>query len=260
MNNKIAVTGSRGLLGSLLVNFLKKKKISFVEYKDNLNDLNKLKLWLNDNKDIKYFFHFAAISSPITSEKNKNLTKLTNITSLKNLINCLKKREIWFFFPSTSHVYGSSKYKISENFKIKPSNYYGKTKFIGEKFLQKNKNNKLNICIGRIFSVYHKKQKIPFLLPSVKKRLKNKIGKYINIKNGNSVRDFNNADNVIKIIYKLSILEAKGVYNIGTGKGQTIINFLKKEINTNKIFIPIGQKNSIVANINKLQNKINEKI
>ena len=108
--------------------------------------------------------------------------------------------------------------------------------------------------------MYHKKQKIPFLLPSVKKRLKNKIGKYINIKNGNSVRDFNNADNVIKIIYKLSILEAKGVYNIGTGKGQTIINFLKKEINTNKIFIPIGQKNSIVANINKLQNKINEKI
>ena len=127
-------------------------------------------------------------------------------------------------------------------------------------FLQKRKDNKLKICIGRIFSVYHKKQKIPFLLPSVKKRLKNNRGKYIKIINGNSVRDFNNADKVVKIIYKLSILEAKGVYNIGTGKGQTIINFLKKEINTNKIFIPIGQKNSIVVNINKLQNKINEKI
>ena len=107
--------------------------------------------------------------------------------------------------------------------------------------------------------MYHKKQKYLFY-PSVKKRLKNNRGKYIKIINGNSVRDFNNADKVVKLIYKLSILEAKGVYNIGTGKGQTIINFLKKEINTNKIFIPIGQKNSIVANINKLQNKINEKI
>ena len=72
MNNKIAVTGSRGLLGSLLINFFK-KKIPFVDYKGNLNDLNKLKIWLNNNKDIKYFFHFAAISSPIKSEKNKNL-------------------------------------------------------------------------------------------------------------------------------------------------------------------------------------------
>lgn len=260
MNNNIAVTGSRGLLGSLLIKFLKKKKISYSEFKGNINNSSELKLWINSNQDIKYFFHFAAISSPIVSESNKRLTKLTNIKSLENLINLLEKRKVWFFFPSTSHVYKSSNKEISENFKLKPSNYYGKTKLVGENILRKKKNSKLKVCIGRIFSVYHKNQKIPFLLPSIKTKVKKDSVKRIKIKNGNSIRDFNNADKIIKIIYKLSSLEANGIYNIGTGYGQSIVNFLKKEIKTKKIFIPIGKKNSIVANIKKLKNKLNEKI
>ncbi len=45
-----------------------------------------------------------------------------------------KKNKIkWFFFASTSHVYGSSKKKIKENSSINPITNYGTTKYLAEK-------------------------------------------------------------------------------------------------------------------------------
>ena len=50
-----------------------------------------------------------------------------------------------------------------------------KTKYLAEKFI--NKHSKLinaNCCIGRIFSFTDCRQKPPFLIPSIKKKLSSK--------------------------------------------------------------------------------------
>ena len=65
------------------------------------------------------------------SYKNPESYTKNNILATKNLITKIKKASYVkkFIFASSSSVYGKqSKYPISENFKLKPQNYYGLTK------------------------------------------------------------------------------------------------------------------------------------
>lgn len=250
---KIGITGSKGLLGQLLIRKLYKNKEKFTLFKGDIRRKDHIKKWLNDNKKITHIFHFAAISYP--NYNNKKTYKI-NVVGTKNLINFLKRKKIWFFFASSSHVYKKKLKKIKETDQIQPQNYYGKTKATAEKILIKNKSKFFKICIGRIFSVYHKNQKKPFLYPSIKEIIKNNKKKYIYIKNGNSTKDFSNANSVINLIYKIYKKQLIGVYNIGSGKGMSIIDFLKKNIKTNKIFISNKNTDHTVADIKKIKNKL----
>ena len=153
-------------------------------------------------------------------DRNKNEALKVNVYGTKNLLEVLEKRgkKIWFFFPSTSHVYKYSKKRISENHLLRPSSFYGKTKLKAEKIIKKNKFKKFSFLIGRIFSVYHLKQKKPFLYPSIMEKIKINKKKKIILKNGLSVRDFLNAEDVVEIIYKIYTKKLCGIYNIGSGK------------------------------------------
>ena len=148
--------------------------------------------------NINYIFHFAAVSSPKEVNRDKMEAFEVNVKGTSNLIDVIKKRKkkTLMFFPSSSHVYKYSKKKIAENFAKKPSSYYGKTKLDAEEILKKNKSKYLSFFIGRIFSVYHLKQKKPFLYPSIMEKMKISKKKKIILKNGLSVRDFLNAEEV----------------------------------------------------------------
>ena len=90
--------------------------------------------------------------------------------------------------------------------------------------------------------------------------MKNKLKKIksnnVYIKGANNIRDFSNADKVIKIIFK--IFEKKLVYNIGSGKGITIKDFINKKIDEKNI-IDYKKPNSLIANIKKLERKLVKK-
>ena len=58
----------------------------------------------------------------------------------------------------------SKKKRISENHLLRPSSFYGKTKLRAEKIIKKNKFKKFSFLIGRIFGVYHLKQKNHFFI------------------------------------------------------------------------------------------------
>ncbi len=250
---KIGITGSKGLLGQLLIKKLSKNKEKFTEFKGDISKKIHIKKWLSYNKYITHIFHFAAISHP---NYNNKKTYNVNFLGTKNIIDIVKKKKIWLFFASTSHVYKKKLGKIKETDEIKPQNYYGKTKAAAEKILIRNKSKYFKICIGRIFSVYHKNQKKPFLYPSIKESIKKNKKKYIYIKNGNSIKDFSNANNIINLIYKIYKNKLIGVYNIGSGQGMSVIDFLNKKIKTNKIFISNKNKEYTVADITKIKNKL----
>lgn len=61
---------------------------------------------------------------------------------------------------------------------------------MAENLLKKKlRNQKIKLCIGRIFSFTDKNQKIPFVIPSLKKKIASKK-KNILLKNLNHYRDF----------------------------------------------------------------------
>ena len=72
----------------------------------------------------------------------------------------------------------------------------------------------------------------------------------------NNIRDFLNADKVIKIILKIFEKKLIGVYNIGCGKGITVKKFINNYIDKKKIIIDSKVSNSLVANINKLKKQL----
>ena len=126
---------------------------------------------------------------------------------------------------------------------------------MSEKFLLDNKNKNIKVCIGRIFSVFHKYQKKPFFYPVMKLKFKNRLNNKKNfiLKGGNSIRDFSNAEDIANIIFKLSKKRATGIINIGSGKKITLLEFIKKYINRYAQITASGKSNTIAANISKLK-------
>ena len=111
---------------------------------------------LKSNKP-EILFHLASQPGVMYSYINPDSYKQNNIISTKNLISIAKKIDLRkIIFTSSSSVYGDhKKYPIKENFKLKPKNYYAKTKLKCEEILKKDYylKNKNQLCIFRPFTV-----------------------------------------------------------------------------------------------------------
>lgn len=248
------ITGASGVLGNTLI---KKLPFKFIKFSGNLINNNDLNKWITNN-DFDLFLHLGAIVPTKDVIKNYNYAKKVNITAANNLLKLLMKKKnkpTWFFFSSTSHVYGERKYlvKVSENSNTKPSTLYGKTKLEAEKKIIKYNKN-INICIGRIFSFTDKMQKEPFIIPVLKNKFfsKNKI---IKINNLNHFRDFVSVDDIAKSIHELYKKKKTGIYNIGSGHPTNILNLANYLSNKyNKIFYYKKNKPTyLISNNNKLK-------
>ena len=255
---KIGITGGSGLLGKILIKELRKKKISYSLFKKNIINQKDIAEWLSGNNKIEYIFHFAAHTSAINSSRNKIKVYNTNVIGTENLIKAinLKKKKIIVFFSSSSHIYDYSNKPIKENFKTKPSSFYGKTKLLAEKKILNKKYRYHKYFIARIFSVFHKNQKKPFLYPSIKDKLKIIKSKKVYVKGANNIRDFLNADKLIKIILRVYDKKLVGIYNIGSGKGITVKKFINNYIDKKKIIYDHNKPNSLIADITKLKKKL----
>ena len=260
MRNKIiAITGHKGVIGS---NFIKKfKNNRFIKCRTNVKNRKKIFKWIKNN-NFDLFIHLAAIV-PIEKVNNRKLeaTKVNYIGS-KNIVDAIikyKKKNIWFFFSSTSHIYKYSQNKISENSKISPINHYGKTKYLAEKYIyNKFKKNNVKFCIGRIFSFTDVKQKNSFFIPSMFKKLKKKTNKTLILKNMNNKRDFVSVIDIAKAIDLLYKNRNIGIYNIGSGKGYylfEIVNLISKLLKSKRKIEFIGNTKgmNLVSNIVKIK-------
>ena len=230
----ILVTGCTGYIGFHICEFLELKKIPYFGI-DNFskshskNIINKKKFKKMDinsdkisvllkSKKIKIIVHAAAYSFPLESESNKKKYSINNIKKTKKFIKLCQKFGVdKFIFLSSSNVYNFNLRKICsvrENDKIKPNNYYGKTKSIIEKYLK----NKFEICyILRLFNIagysnkrkfYEFKNNYRRIMPVITDAYKNKLKLKINLfKNRNKIlfpaRDFVHIQDLLNIILKI---------------------------------------------------------
>ncbi len=250
---KIGITGSTGSLGKELIS---QNKCKFVKFKGNICFKKQVKAWFRKNQ-FDAIIHLAAIVPIKKVNENKKKALEVNFKGTKYIVDEILRYKInWLFFSSTSHVYSSSKKKISEKFKLKPISYYGKTKKMAENYISKKlRNTNIRYCIGRIFSTTNKNQKRNYLVPDLKNKIKNSK-KQIFLENLNHYRDFISMEDISKIIYLLLKNKYQGTINLGTGNPTYLKDIAKKISKKYKkkiYFIDNKKATYLVADIKNLK-------
>lgn len=245
---KIFLTGGTGFIGRHLIPLMEQHQILLVGRHDaNINNPN-LKFIKSDLKDfgkwkeqVEEFSPEACIHLAWSDLPDYSLPKCienfdTNMQLLDflTLINCKR-----IFVAGTCWEYGETQGSVNEDIQPEALNLFAAFKtairLIGKQLAA---THNINFIWGRLFFVYGPGQRSTSLIPSCYQQLLN--GDILELRNPNAVNDFIHVSDVAKAILKL--IEdplANGIFNIGTGKPQKVIEICKiiaKKLNTESLF------------------------
>jgi UDP-glucose 4-epimerase len=279
---KIVITGGAGFIGSHLAEFLVKKKYDVVII-DNLStgrleniktfrnkvkfvnaDISKNGKWVDDFKNAKIVFHFAALADIVPSIKNPKKYFQSNVIGTENVASASIKHKIQkIIYTASSSCYGNpKKFPTSEIETIKPQYPYALTKNLGEQILiHYAKIYGIQISSMRLFNVYGTRSRTSgtygamfgvFLAQKLKKKPLTVVG------NGNQKRDFIYITDVIQAFYKVMKYKKNfQVFNVGTGKPISV-NTIVKLLGCKSVNIPKrpGEPDQTNAKITKIQKEL----
>jgi GDPmannose 4,6-dehydratase len=257
MNRKIIITGVTGQDGSYLANFLLKKKYKIFGIVRSLkkNQLSNLKV-LKIEKKIKYIkcdlleykkissiikeikpimiFNYAGISILQDSYKDSMRTNAVNNTAVINILESIKlySRFTKFFQASSSLLFKISKNKINENSKFDPVSPYAIAKLSAYFYIKYYRNN-FNLFATNGFFFNHESplrgdnfvtKKI--IRKLVQYKLSKKIKEPLYIGNLYAKRDWGDAEDYVKLSYKILTIKKPNDFIICTGRGYTVKDFI----------------------------------
>src|SRR3989338_10635547 len=135
---KVAITGSKGLIGSRIKELLR-QEIDFTELELPDFDITNRKHAIKLIKDIDFdlFFHLAAYTNIDQAEKEKEKAYLINVQGTKNVFDAVVEKKRKFIFVSTDFVFDGQHHPFYEESVPKPLSYYAKTKYEAEKLIKK---------------------------------------------------------------------------------------------------------------------------
>ena len=222
--------------------------------KIDLKDQQALKKFFNDHKNIEGVIHFAASKAVGESVEKPLLYYHNNISSLIYLLEEMEANKVSnFIFSSSCTVYGQAdKMPITESAPFKPAESpYGNTKQMGEEITSDtSKVSSLKAIALRYFNPIgaHKSAKIgelPIGIPQnlipyvtqtaagIRKELSVFGGDYPT-PDGTAIRDYIHVVDLAKahIVALKRLIENKNkaafeVFNIGTGKGSSVLEVIK---------------------------------
>jgi ADP-L-glycero-D-manno-heptose 6-epimerase len=210
----ILITGSLGFIGQNMVNKLKD------EFQITTFD-NKVHSGIGSLNGFTHVIHLGAISNTLEKDIDKILRNNYDF-SVWLLEECALKG-INLQFASSAGVYGNGS-EFSQTSPVDPLSPYAWSKYLFERYYEKNKHSYLkdfNVQIFRYFNVFgryedHKgNQSSPF--HKFKKDLTEK-GYVTLFKDSQFIkRDFVSVDTVVDVHRKFLDIQESGVWNIGTG-------------------------------------------
>ena len=135
---KILITGSKGQLGQTLEDVLSENDLILVDRDElDITDKSTVERFVDAEKP-EAIINAAAYTAVDKAEEEAELAKNINVDGAKNLAEAAKKVGAAFFHISTDFVFdGKKDLPYTENDKPKPLSVYGKTKYDGEKAVQK---------------------------------------------------------------------------------------------------------------------------
>ena len=209
--------------------------------------------------------HFAALKSVEESIDKPMEYYIENLESLLSIIQVANEKKVKsFIFSSSATVYGDTKEScVTEETPLgKPLNPYGHTKILGEKILQSGTQEFKTISL-RYFNPVgaHESSKIGELpngipnnlVPYITQTAAGKIekltvfGNDYDTKDGTCIRDFIHVvdlaeAHVAALDYSVNMREGADVFNVGTGKGNTVLELIEtfEKINNLKLNYSFG--------------------
>lgn len=251
-------------------------------------DYNSLFSIFKNNKIIGVI-HLAGLKSVSESIKNPNLYYDNNLNSTLNLIRCMQEFNVFnLIFSSSATVYGNVNecpYNENNHIGVGITNPYGKTKYFQEEMLKDLyiSDNRFKIVLLRYFNpighlnVDFKEEPngipnniFPYIVKVQNAEL-NKLtifGNDYNTPDGTCIRDFIHVLDLsdAHVFCMKKLLESKemfNIYNIGTGKGSSVLELIKtyETVNRVKINYIFGDRRpgdipEVYADVNKIYNEI----
>ena len=245
---KFTILGSKGFIGSNLVNYLKKN-----EFECSVIDINDGKIFSEKLGHVIY-----AIGMTSDFRNNTFNTIKSHVCILNELLNTVNFNS--FLYLSSARIYYGHKNTHEGNSininSIDPDNLYNISKIMGESIcLSSNKDNvrvvRLSNVIGKDFSSNN------FLFSLIKDAIKkNEINLNTSLE---SEKDYINIKDVVKILPEISINGKDKLYNIASGKNiktKKIVEIINKQFN-NQIKINYTTKKIIfpIISIKKIMNE-----
>ncbi len=263
------------------------KKVSF--YKDdvcNFEELDKI----FDKENIDAVIHFAGFKAVGESVSKPLMYYRNNLDSTLTLLEVMKKHNCKkIVFSSSATVYGKpKKLPITEDSPLQTTNPYGSTKLMIEMILRDLyvSDNEWGIAILRYFNPIgaHKSGLIgenpngipnnlmPYIVKVANKELKELsiFGNDYDTKDGTGVRDYIHvvdlAKGHIKAIEKVMKDTGVDAYNLGTGRGYSVLEIVNTFKDVNNVDVPYkivdrrpGDIDACYASIDKAYEKLHWK-
>lgn len=242
-------------------------KKDFKFYKVDLLDEKKLENVFIEN-EIESVIHFAGLKAVGESVEKPIEYYHNNITGTLILLKLMRKygsKKI--VFSSSATVYGNPKsLPIKEDFPLSATNPYGSTKLMIEQILQDVAiaDNDFSIAILRYFNPIGAHEsgligEVPTgipnnIMPYIMKVAKGEyekltvFGDDYPTKDGTGVRDYIHVVDLskghLKALEKIRNEKGVKIYNLGTGKGYSVLELIKnfEKINHTKINYKIGER------------------
>jgi UDP-glucose 4-epimerase len=253
----IMVTGGAGYIGSCCCKELYNQGYNPITFDNLVHGIRENVKWgdffkgdIGNEKDLITFFnrykidavfHFAAhifVDESVINPKKYYLNNLQNTIIL--LQHILKNNIKYFIFSSTCAVYGvPNKIPIDENHSKFPINPYGKAKKMVEDILKDYSNAyDFKFISLRYFNAAGEKHNskshlIPIILDAIKKNKNlNVFGDDYDTVDGSCIRDYIHISDLatahILALEKLMNDNQNNFYNLGTGKGYSVLEIIKK--------------------------------
>lgn len=149
----ILATGSSGMVGSRMAELLD-KKYQFVDISlekgIDITDLKAVEAIFQQNQETLAVLHLAALTDVDECEKQKSKGKKSlawqiNVIGTENITKLCRRYQKKLIYISTDFVFDGKNGPYQETDIPNPSNFYARTKFVGEKVVQKLLNDFL-IC------------------------------------------------------------------------------------------------------------------
>jgi ADP-L-glycero-D-manno-heptose 6-epimerase len=256
----ILITGAAGFIGANLVkalnargekniiavdNFTRADKFTnlvdceIADYFDKREFLDMLK---RDGlpKNVRAVLHQGACSDTMETD-GAYMMENNYRYSIKLLENCLQ-RKIPFIYASSASVYGNGKNFTEARANEAPLNIYGYSKFLFDQYVRRVLPNAESQIAGfRYFNVYGPREYHKARMASVAWHFFNQFRADGKVKlfegsggyaDGEQIRDFVSVEDVVKVnMHFLDQPKSSGIFNLGTGRGQTYNDMALATIN-----------------------------
>jgi len=259
-------------------------KTDLLFYRGDINDRKLLeKIFITSKIDA--VIHCAGLKAVSESVAEPIKYHQNNVDGSKNLISVMEKHKVYnLVFSSSATVYGDPKYlPIDECHPLNPLHPYGENKIKIEELLRKSasRNSAWKILSLRYFNPVGAHDSyllgdnplgipnnlFPFMMRVASKEINHLqvFGDNYDTRDGTGVRDYIHImdliDGHISALLHLEHMQAEDNYNainLGTGKGYTVLEILKKFEEVNNLSLPFviesrrdGDVASSYANIEK---------